>query len=62
VIKRRYRAGIRNFLRLYGPQADQWVLYDNSGDHPELIVRCTAGGKMELREREIWRRISALVQ
>jgi predicted ABC-type ATPase len=62
VIKHRYRTGIQNFLRLYVPQADQWVLYDNSGDWPKLAVRCTADGKMELREPGTWRNICGFVQ
>ena len=59
VIKRRYRAGIRNFLRLYAPHADQWVVYDNSGDDPNLVVRSMADGKLELHDPTVWRKILA---
>jgi predicted ABC-type ATPase len=57
VIKRRYRAGIRNFLQLYVPEADQWAVYDNSGRQPSLVARSTAPGKMELLQAETWRKI-----
>ena len=34
VIRRRYRAGLRNFFRLYMPLADSWQLFDNSNAAP----------------------------
>lgn len=36
-IRRRFDAGIRLFIEVYRPLADQWVLYDNSGDEPMLM-------------------------
>lgn len=36
-IRRRFDAGIRLFFEVYRPLADQWVLYDNSGDEPMLM-------------------------
>ena len=37
VIRRRFAAGINNFINYYAPQVDSWVLYDNSGDEPLLL-------------------------
>ena len=42
VIRRRFDAGLRNFDQVYKPLADEWVLYDNSGDEP---VRLDEGYK-----------------
>jgi predicted ABC-type ATPase len=42
VIRRRYESGWRNFNKVYKNLVDTWVLYDNSGEKPELI---NAGGK-----------------
>jgi predicted ABC-type ATPase len=36
VIRRFQRSWI-NFKRLYEPIADAWMVYDNSGDRPELL-------------------------
>lgn len=36
VIRRRFKAGLQNFLRIYSQLVNAWVLYDNSG--PELRV------------------------
>ena len=36
-IRRRFAAGRQNFERLYAPQADAWVLYNNSGPQPVLL-------------------------
>lgn len=36
-IRRRFKAGRRNFERLYAPMVDAWALYDNSGPEPVLL-------------------------
>jgi len=41
-IRRRYRAGLRNFLALYRPLADTWRVYDASRAAPPLPI---AGGR-----------------
>jgi predicted ABC-type ATPase len=37
VIRRRFDAGLRNFEKVYRAQVDDWALYDNSGNEPQLI-------------------------
>ena len=44
VIRRRFALGIRNFLTLYCPLSDSWMLFDNSQSQPRLIAREDAGG------------------
>ncbi|WP_047534035.1 AAA family ATPase [Methylotenera sp. N17] len=39
IIRRRFKAGIGNFDRIYKPLSDTWALYDNSGEQPILIER-----------------------
>lgn len=38
-IRRRFKAGLENFHRLYSALANSWSLYDNSGNEPKLISR-----------------------
>ena len=38
VIRRRFAAGWYNFEHLYRDLVDEWALYDNSGDAPELLA------------------------
>ena len=38
-VVRRFRRSWANFERLYRPIADAWMVYDNSGDKPQLIER-----------------------
>lgn len=47
-IRRRYRAGLRNFFQLYRPLADRWRLYDSSGAAPR---RLTTSETKELEAR-----------
>jgi predicted ABC-type ATPase len=37
VVRRRFKAGLRNFHNRYKKLADSWVLYENSGDRPTMI-------------------------
>jgi predicted ABC-type ATPase/uncharacterized protein YuzE len=48
VIIRRYRAGLKNFFRVYCPLADHWKFYDNSGTFAPALI--ASGG---LSEKEI---------
>jgi predicted ABC-type ATPase len=37
VIRRRFSAGMRNFLQAYRHRAHDWMLFDNSGPSPRLV-------------------------
>ena len=37
VIRRRFRAGLRNFEHIYKDLVDEWAVYDNSGNQPVLV-------------------------
>ena len=37
IIRRRFAAGMKNFLHHYRDRVDDWVLYDNSGSVPVLL-------------------------
>ena len=39
VIRRRYRASLANFRREYAPVVDEWLLFDNQGNRPQMIER-----------------------
>ena len=41
VIRRRFAAGMRNFIELYRQRADVWQWYDNSGSRPRLLQEGT---------------------
>ena len=39
IIRRRFKAGLKNFFHLYRPLADTWFFYDNSGGgNPRLLA------------------------
>ena len=44
-VRRRFVRGIRNFLNLYEPMLDSWMLFDNSGTKPVLIAKRSNGKK-----------------
>lgn len=58
VVRRRYRSGIDNFLRLYRPLATSWRLYDNSaGPPPRLIAAGRETGRLDVLDESTWHRI-----
>ena len=48
VIERRYHAGLKNFLHLYMPVCDLWMLIDNSSENFEL-TEITSGELNEIK-------------
>lgn len=42
-ILRRFNRGLYNLFHLYQPLIDSWILFDNSGDLPMVIVKETDG-------------------
>ena len=58
-IRRRYRAGLENFFRLYQPIATTWRMYDNS--QPTGMTLIAAGNQAiitEVRNPPLWEAIS----
>ncbi len=58
VIRRRYNRGRKNFIELYKPFADNWIVYDNSGSNPILVATKLNNGKPTIYEQSIWNSIN----
>lgn len=48
VVRRRYRAGLRNFFALYRPLATSWRIYDNSSGPPPRLI--AVGSRTKVQE------------
>jgi len=58
VVRRRYRSGLRNFLDLYRPLADTWLLYDNSQvTGPRLVAMGSGAQITQLEDEATWQQI-----
>jgi predicted ABC-type ATPase len=53
-VRRRYRAGIRNFFGLYEKVASTWRVYDNSGDAPRLIAERLDIQATRVYDQDLW--------
>lgn len=53
-VRRRYRAGIRNFFNLYERLASTWRVYDNSGDVPRLIAERLDFHEIDVYDGDVW--------
>jgi predicted ABC-type ATPase len=55
---RRYRAGLRNFVNLYRPIADDWRVYNNSaGPSPTLIAAGRRKEAIQINDAETWQAV-----
>jgi predicted ABC-type ATPase len=55
VIRRRYRAGLKNFFELYQPICDTWRLYDNSeAGRPRLVASASEPGNIDVLDAFSW--------
>jgi predicted ABC-type ATPase len=57
VVTRRYRRGLANFLQIYRPLADSWVLCDNSGEGPLLVARGERDKAPEVLDQRLYHAI-----
>lgn len=58
VIRRRYERGKQNLIQLYLPLCDKWIVYDNSGDNPQLIAECPFNQQAIIYQPSIWQQIT----
>ena len=59
VVRRRYRRGIINFLELYRPLAESWVVYDNSGPGSPLALAAAKEDRvLSIYQPSLWSRFS----
>jgi predicted ABC-type ATPase len=57
-IRRRYRAGLRNFFELYRPLASTWRFYDNSASSgPRLVATGSRNVTLRAHNERLWRQI-----
>jgi predicted ABC-type ATPase len=58
VVKRRYKAGITNFFKLYAPLADAWVFYDNSAvANPKVLAEKKLNRSLFTYNEDIWQKL-----
>ncbi|MGH8247227.1 MAG: zeta toxin family protein [Gammaproteobacteria bacterium] len=53
VVRRRFDRSMRNFFLYYRRLADRWILFDNSGDPPEIIA-FGERGKLGIMRKELY--------
>lgn len=59
VIIRRYKNGLKNLFNMYMPIVDNWMLYDNSKQSPDLIVEKAFNKSIEIFDQNIWQQLHA---
>ena len=57
VIERRYHAGLKNFLHLYMPVSDDWLVFNNSLDL-NIIAQGNSNISIEIYDKLIWTTIN----
>ena len=57
MIERRYHAGLKNFLQLYMPVSDDWLVFDNSLNL-NIIAQGNSNISIEIYDKLIWTKIN----
>lgn len=58
VIRRRYNRGRKNFLELYKPLANNWIVFDNSGSIPMVVATKLNSNTATIYKPSIWNSIN----
>ena len=58
IIRRRYERGRKNFVELYSPIADYWIVYDNTGATRNVIAEKTPSQQITVYQPLIWQQIT----
>ena len=58
-VKRRYGRSRANFIALYAPLADEWVVYDNSLAGQAQRVAHRQGDRLTVKDPETWQQLNA---
>ena len=53
-VRRRYRAGIQNFFKLYQPIVTSWTLYNASGPEPMLVAETLESEPLKVYDNGVW--------
>lgn len=56
-IKRRYKMGVTNLIKLYIPVCDYWMVINNSVSPFQLIAEGLQNKEIEIKEEVIWNQI-----
>jgi predicted ABC-type ATPase len=54
VVRRRFRAGLKNFFSIYRQRVDSWQMYDRSGLTHRRIASGRAGGNVIVEDQRSW--------
>jgi len=57
VVRRRYRAGLRNLFSLYRPLATTWRVYDSGDFHAPRLMASGQSGRTFVRDEVLWSQI-----
>ena len=58
-IARRYQRGRKNFLNLYSPLADSWIIYNNSESSIQIVAEKTIDGSSKIYQPIVWQQINS---
>jgi predicted ABC-type ATPase len=57
VIRGRYKKGLQNFVNLFMPICDKWIMADNSHSLPQGIAQGTKEAVELIHQPDLWKQI-----
>ena len=60
VVRRRFGRSLSNFFKLYSPLADEWTLFDNSGENGARVIATQSVNHLTVTEAATWQKLQKL--
>lgn len=60
VVRRRFGRSLSNFFKLYSPLADEWTLFDNSGENDARVIATQSVNHLTVTEAATWQKLQKL--
>lgn len=58
IIRRRYERGLRNFVNLFCPLCDEWLVADNSSEKPVPVATGKKKSVIQIHQPTVWEKIN----
>ena len=60
VVQRRFSRSLSNFFNLYSPLADEWTLFDNSGEDDARVIAMQSANHLTVIKAATWQKLQKL--
>lgn len=57
IVERRFHKGLLNLQYHFIPLVNEWIIYDNTGETPEIVASGLKGKEIDIKNEDVWTKI-----